>query len=52
MIEDLPQVAEELERRGVQFTRQPSPWAEGMPLLQATFRTPNDVEVMLWSMPA
>ena len=52
MIEDLPHVAEELERRGVHFTRKPAPWAEGGPLLQATLRTPNDVEVMLWSMPA
>ena len=51
MIQDLPKVAEELEKRGVVFTKNPQAWEGGGPLLQASFATPNGIEVQLWCMP-
>lgn len=50
MIQDLPRVGPDLERRGIRFERKPTPEGEGSPLWKGTFRTPNGIAVDLWSM--
>ena len=50
MIEDILNVAEELEKRGIAFEKEPEPQGEGSPLYKSTFRTPHGIPVDLWGM--
>ena len=49
MVQDLPAVAEELERRGVVFSAPPAPYGNS-PMLKAELRTPAGIRVSLWAM--
>ncbi len=50
MVEDLPGVAAELARRGVEFSVPVAP-LPGTPMLRGELRTPNGIRMTLWSMP-
>jgi len=52
MIENIVDVARELEHRGVRFDEEPHPWREGSPLFTGIFSTPNGIPIDLWGMTA
>lgn len=49
LVNDLPGVEAELERRGVAVAEPCAP-LEGTPMLKAGLRTPNGIRITLWSM--
>ena len=50
MVEDLPALAAELERRGIRFEKPPAPESPGSPMWKGSFRTPHGIAVNLWSL--
>jgi len=50
MIADIGKVAENLEKRGIEFEEKPIPQGEGSPMYKGTFRTPHGIPVDLWGM--
>jgi len=50
MVDNILEVAEELERRGIVFEKWPSPCAEGSSLYIGYFRTPHGISIDLWGL--
>jgi len=50
MVQEIERVAHLLAARGVDFHKPVTAHAEGSPLHQCAFRSPNGIEVMLWGM--
>jgi catechol 2,3-dioxygenase-like lactoylglutathione lyase family enzyme len=48
LVDNILEVAEELERRGIAFEHWPSPCAEGSSLYIGSFRTPHGICIELW----